>query len=59
MGHGLLVVGAIDRQRVARLRQGLAQPGDIAVAEDRPHAADVRHQRAVLLRHAQRGQVPH
>ncbi len=40
MGHGLLVLATPGRQRVANAVQGLADAGDVAVAEDRPHAFD-------------------
>ena len=38
----LLVVRAIGRQRVPRAVQRLAEAGDIAVAENRPHAGEIR-----------------
>jgi hypothetical protein len=47
MRHRLLVVGAIGRQFVAHLVERLADAGDVAVAEDRPHAAEDRHHLAV------------
>ena len=47
MGHGLLVVGAIGRQRLARRVQRLAEAGDVAVAEDGPDAGEVGHLDAV------------
>jgi hypothetical protein len=47
MRHALLVVRAIGRQLVAHLIERLAQPGDIAMAEDRPDAAEDRHLLAV------------
>ena len=40
MRHGLLVVGAIGRQRVARGVERFADSRDIAVAEDREHALE-------------------
>ena len=40
MGHGLLVLAAPGRQRVADAVQRLADAGDVAVAEDRPDALD-------------------
>ncbi len=42
MRHRLLVVGAEGRQLVAHLIERLADAGDIAVAEDRPDAAEER-----------------
>ena len=40
MGHSLLVLTAPGRQRFANPMQGLADPGDVAVAEDRPNTVD-------------------
>ena len=40
MRHRLLVMGAVGRQRLARGVKRLAEPGDIAVAEDGEHALD-------------------
>ena len=37
--HGLLVMGAVGRQRIADLVERLAHAGDIAMAEDREDAA--------------------
>ncbi|MNS28661.1 hypothetical protein D3C72_606450 [compost metagenome] len=41
VGHPLFVVGAPGRQDVAVRLQGLAQTGDIAVAEDGPAAGEI------------------
>ncbi len=41
--HRLLVVGAVRRQRRAMPVQRLADAGDVAVTEDRPHAAEQRN----------------
>ncbi len=40
--HRLLIMRAEDRQCLPRLIQRLAEPGDIAVAENRPDAAEQR-----------------
>ena len=42
MGHGLFVMGAVCRQRVANLGQRLAKSCDIAMAEDRKDAGEER-----------------
>ena len=47
--HGLLVMGAEGRQLVAQLRQGLADAGDIAMAEDGEDAGEERQGLAVDL----------
>ena len=41
--HRLLVVRAVGRQRGAMRVQRFAEPGDVAVTEDRPHAGEERH----------------
>ncbi len=47
----LLVVGAKGRQLVAHLLERLADAGDVAMAEDRPDAAEDRHAFAIDLGH--------
>ncbi|CAM8870284.1 hypothetical protein NCH_04217 [Burkholderia pseudomallei] len=56
--HRLLVVRAVGRQRVAVLMQRLAQARDVAVPEDREHAAEQRRV-AVAGHDALRGQIAH
>ena len=56
--HRLLVVRAIGRQVVAMRRQSLADAGNIAVAEDRPYAAEQRD-RAAFAFGALRRQIAH
>ncbi len=51
MRHRLFVVGAQRRQLAAHAVQRRAEPGDIAVAEDREHAAEQRDGAAVMFRH--------
>ena len=48
--HPLLVLAPERRQLVARLVEGEAEPGDVAVAEDREDAGEERHLAAVDLR---------
>ena len=50
MGHGLLVLAAIDRQFVADTIKRLADAGDIAMAENGPHAGDVGFAMFIHLR---------
>ncbi len=49
VGHRLLVMGTKSRQALAGRREGLAEPGDIAVAEDRPDAGEERQLGAIDL----------
>ena len=49
MRHRLLIVGAEGRQLVAIFIERLADAGDIAMAEDRPDAAEQRQRLAVDL----------
>jgi hypothetical protein len=53
--HRLLVVRAVGRQDVAMRVQRLAEAGDVAVAEDRPHAAE----QLLAVLDAQRGEPAH
>ena len=48
VGHALLVVATPCRQRSAGVVEGLAEPGDVSVTEDRPHPGDEPD--AVLVR---------
>ncbi len=47
--HGLLVAALVERHRVGVLDQCLAEPGDVAVAEDAPGRADQPLPYAVTL----------
>jgi hypothetical protein len=58
MPHRLLVVGPISRQFLAVAIERLAQPRDVAVAEDRPDAGEQRHLAAVANRSLRR-QIAH
>ncbi len=49
--HALLVMRPEGRQAVLRTLQGLAHPGDVAMAEDRPDAGEQRQRAAVDFRH--------
>ena len=49
MRHRLLVMRPVGRQDIARRRQRLAEPGDIAMSEYRKHPAEQRHQPAIDL----------
>ncbi len=51
MGHCLLVMGAVGRQFFPDLIQRLAEPRDIAMAENGPDAGENRHLLAVDYRH--------
>src|SRR4051794_11167246 len=56
MCHGLLVLATPGRQRVADTVQCLADAGDVAVAEDRPHPLD---EALALLGHLDREPLDH
>ena len=57
--HGLLVAALVERhRRLPGLQQGLADPGDVAVAEDAPGARDQPVAYAVALG-VLGGQEPH
>ena len=55
--HRLLVVRTVGRQFGAMAIQRLADAGDVAVAEDRPHAAEQRDLASVADR-SLRGEKP-